>query len=547
MDRLMDKNKFSTHLLIISAVVAVVYINSLFNGFALDDTGYVINNESVHGFSVENMSAIFTSIPNTQTYLPVTDLTYMLDFELWGLEPFGYHLSNLLYYMVCCLLLYAYLQRQLARWGAGRDGIALAATLVFAVHPVHVESVAGIAQRKDLVSGIAFFASLLLYLIYKERKQPVHYAASLLLFATAMLSKGTTLVLPPILVLIELLEPGKEAGRTRGIVMRTMTFFYIGAAISTVHYAMGITVQNVYINQYGPGMGYGLRVLSAFKAAVEYTGLLIVPYPLTVVHDFEMAHRAFEPSLLLSIAAVVAAVCAAFAWREKWPVFSFSTGFFLLCLGPVVGLVPTSTIIAERYLFLPSAGACILAAYLARGDWRLPAKPSAGRAGTALLAAVIICFSGITIKRNSDWKDYLTLYLSGLKHNPDSVRLNWFTGWEYFIQKRYPEAFEKFDRARELDPSFTTQIQVFSALRAMAEGRPQEILSILENIKIPERMEFREVNYLYGAALMMKGENENARRYLESAIRSRKSFGIVPQGDIKAALDSLERASPKSP
>src|SRR5262249_19133715 len=178
----------------------VVFLPALRNGFVgLDDPLYVVQNPAITGFTAENVRAILTRA-FLSTYLPVTMLSYMVDFQLFGREPFGYHLTNVVFHLINTWLLFLVAERL-----AGSVLVAFITSTLFGIHTLHVESVAWISERKDVLYGAGFLAALYLYLSHLKtgRLFSRYYWAALVVFILSALAKGQAVLLSVVLVLID--------------------------------------------------------------------------------------------------------------------------------------------------------------------------------------------------------------------------------------------------------------------------------------------------------------------------------------------------------
>jgi len=522
--------KKNAALITIVLVAAAVSAASLVNGFNIDDGPLLLENKAVHGISLENLKAVLTSVPNGLEYLPIRDLTYQVDHQIWGLNPLGYHISNLFWYGACCVIFYLFLVRLLAPWTDQSKPVAFIAALLFTVHPVHVESMAGIAQRKDLVSGFFFFCSLLMYLRFRDSGTRRQYGFSLILFFLSLLAKGTVLVLPLVIVLIECFSH-RTRQSFKPLLFRALPFFLISAAVTVLQAAL--LQQNGIINQsyLGIGHGYEKRIFSSFRAVMYYLRLLVFPSPLTILHTFRFSQRLFELPVLLSSAGTGIIMVSAFRSRKINPALSFALSWFLVLLLPVIGLIPLATVIAERYLFLPSAAFCLAAAVMIQRG----AGSILGKFSYLALVLIVVAFMAVSVNRAGEWKDALTLYEAGIRTNPESPRLRWLAGREHFSVGRYPEAFERFGEARLLDRWYAIDYALYTALLSLERREPDKALAELDTITVPRKDEILEVNALTGRALLMKG-NQEGRRYLEAAMKSGIRLGIIPRREVEAEL-----------
>lgn len=522
-------------LAVIMALVVLTYSNSIMNGFSFDDPPLLLKNQAVHGFSWVNLREIFTAVPNGLEYLPLRDLSYMLDFELWGLDPAGFHLSNLVYYLMCCGLMYAFLHKLLSGWVKSPLIIAFLATALFAVHPVHVEAVSGISQRKDVLSGIFFFLSLYCFVLYKDRRGLSLYVLSFLLFLMALLAKSTVVILPLLILLIDLFRPGHDEKLTAKL-LRTLPYIAVGIAYSL---GQGMIIEKAgLINQafYGFGSGYTIRIYSSFKAIFYYLKLLLVPYPLYLFHPFFVSST-MDIKVIAGIAGLLTTLGATVYLRKKNPVLSFGIMWYLVSLVPVIGLIPSGTIIAERYLFIPSVGFCLFVAMVVH---TFLAGPQARVAAITAFSSIIIVLAVLSFKRNYDWKNSISLLQANIRDLPGKPLLHKVLGAEYFQQGQYDEAFISLGRARELNPDYGLDYAVFAAIRALEAGSPAEALLQLDQIQSPAKLKILEVNFLYGLAHASVGDTATARGYYDRALSCSINLNIRNKKDVTQALEQLQ-------
>ncbi|MBI4824748.1 MAG: tetratricopeptide repeat protein [Nitrospirae bacterium] len=506
------------HLIAIIGIILIAYSNSLRNGFALDDGSLIVDNTSLHGISMKNIKEVFSSATNGLEYLPVRDLTYCIDYEIWGLNPFGYHLSNLIYYIVVCILIYFFLLGVITVpkfRDSSHMAIAFLSTAVFAVHPVHVEVVSGISQRKDLVSGIFFFLSLYGFILYKDKGRLLFYSGSIAMFALSLLSKSTVVFLPLTIFLIDSLTYAEEGIQRK--LIRVMPYLFIGAIISLVE-IMVLKETGVFKTEYSFGSGYEFRVYSSFRAVFYYLKLLFVPYPLDVFQRFSISRSLFELKVIFSIIGVAVMLYLIYLVRKARPVLSFSGAWFMISIIPAIGLIPTGIVIAERYLFLPSLGFCLAIGLLIQKGIEMQKTL---RWGLPIAFGLIISgFMFISYNRNFDWKDNETLFLSSVRVSPDRASAHFRLGREYFYMARYEEAFRSLAVAEEMDPLYGINYRVFEALRAIELNNPNEALRLLGEITHPKKEDIFEVNYLYGKSYEAMGDYEKAQKSYNQALSS---------------------------
>lgn len=216
---------YEKYFLPIALVITFIVLSPcLQNKFTnLDDTQYVVENSVIKELNVENLKTIFSE-QFVGNYQPITMLSYMVEYKLWGLNPFGYHLMNLLFHLLGTLFVFLIIKKL-----SGNDLIAFITSLLFGIHPLHVESVAWIAERKDVLYGFYFLWALYLYILHtKQEKQfSKYFLFSLILFVLALLSKAQAVVLPVGFFAVDFLMKRKF---TKKIILEKIPFFVLAVA-----------------------------------------------------------------------------------------------------------------------------------------------------------------------------------------------------------------------------------------------------------------------------------------------------------------------------
>lgn len=532
MTRYIPKSR-TAHVITIIFLVIAAYSVTLQNRFNIDDPAILLNDPAVHGLSLKNLKAIFTTVHNSVEYLPVRDLTYAMDYELWGLNPLGYHLSNILYYLLTCLLLYFFFARLLGRWHEEPGQLTFVATAIFVLHPSHVESVAGIAQRKDLISGLFFFLSLWSFLLYKDTSRKWAYILSLIAFCLSMLSKATSIVLPVIILLIHLMYQGKDINTHNKKMHGVIMFFIIAAGLFSLNIVIAKQAGLIQLQEFS----LIERISTAFRAVFYYLKILIVPYPLNVWHEFRVSKSLFEISALLSMSGIFFMLYVLYRLRKTDKTLLFSSAFFLICLMPVTGLLPASTIVAERYLFLPSAGFSLSAAWLFLRGMR---KKMTAMPVLVLFLCIVISFAVISFQRGQEWKNTETLLRADLAKNPDSLHMNKMLGRYYFINGKYEEAFRLFQKAKEIQRA-DIDYEFFLSYYMFLKGRYTDALSMLDSINTVN-YDVVDIHYLYGIIYKASGEYEKARQRFIRAMQSEKIIGFFFKNNARTELMSLPQS-----
>lgn len=347
-------------------------------------------------------------------FLPLRDLSYRLDARLWGITgpgaAFGFRLSNLLLYGLCCGL-GARLLLELGRLAGWPAGAALWGALLFAWHPAHAESVAWVAGRKDVLSGALVFAALLAWLRARQRGG-AWLALTPALGALACLAKGTAVALPLLALACELLDRSRRPWRRR--LRDLLPLLAVCAGLALLHAWVG--------GQSGvrqPPRPLEVVLLADLPVLRRYLVTALVPLRLAIDHgDLVQALRlrpdalAWPSPLLvqagLSLLALGPLACAALRARAAWP--RWALAWSLGGLVPVLNLVPIPHWVADRFLFLP-----LLAPCLALG--LLPGR--AGRARLAVGLLLLVPWGGLALRRGLDFASDEALWRAELRQDPE--------------------------------------------------------------------------------------------------------------------------------
>ena len=417
-----------TNLLLMAAVLiaTVAFLfPSLQNQFTnWDDPGYVLNQPIIKDLSEGGLGRIFrTSVMGN--YHPLTMLTYAFDYSSANLEPFHYHLQSLLFHLGTTLLVYVFVLMLTKRPVA-----AVITALLFGIHPMHVESVAWIAGRKDVVYGFFYMAACVAYLRYHKKtagNRILWYAGVLLLFVCSLLAKPVAVILPVTLLLIDLFQ-GRFAyltegtGENRTVLFRTLIekipFFVIslGFGIRSVMYQKQFGALNTqgekfnFFERIGLG-GYAL-VSYLWKAVVPVKLLCFYPYPLK-------EHGALEA--VYYIYPVIAAVLlfAVFWFFRKNKGVVFGTLFFLTNIALLLQFIPVGgAIIADRYSYIPYLGLFFVLGWVVSSLFEPSGSKQAGRLA---LGAVVIWALAIGVMANARckvWYDAMSLWRDEIEVEP---------------------------------------------------------------------------------------------------------------------------------
>ena len=402
-------------LLLLLAAMATTFSNSLHHQFlaSWDDYAYVLKNPDARGFSADHLRAAFSTF-YVGNYAPLHIISYMLDYTLWGLNPAGYLGANIALHALNGLLFYSLV----ARLGVSAR-LAFFSVFIFLLHPVQVESVIWIAQRKNVLAMFFFLSSLLAYVNYRS-KEPgqghVSYAIAVVAFVCALLTKSVVVVLPIVLVLHDFCFLSREQ-RRRWLVNKT-PFFVAAAAVAL------ITLKSQSFGAGGGMVDYPdesayrifLTMLTVFS---RYGGLLFWPLNLSIVYDTPIK-TGIDPEVALS-GILMLSLCAGlyFLFIKQKNLF-FWAALIPVGLLPVSQIIPLATLMNDRYLYFPMLGFAVLFAWstLFCLDRLLPGKE---QMVAAVLCLVLLVLPVLSWQRSLVWFDSLSLWSDAVVKYPNFV------------------------------------------------------------------------------------------------------------------------------
>jgi hypothetical protein len=397
--------------LIVAIAAIVPYIPALSYQFLnWDDNVYVLGNPWIRAWSGENLVHVFTQ-PYYANFLPLHLVSYMVDYSLWGLNPFGYHLQSILLHALNAVLAMLVVRRML-----GSSTVALLAALLFAVHPSHVEAVAWISIRKDLLSTM--FALLTLYFYVRATSTTsirwASYAASVVFFTLGLLSKVSIVTLPLFLLLLDRFKPG---GQPRNPWLKDLA--------SKIPYALAglwlvwwnTLAQTKASAPYArDAMGYAMV---KGHAVWNYLGLLAGVLRGSPDYDLPVLGKDIV-SVLVSIAGLVilpAAAWIAYRFRNR-PAF-LGIAWIFIALLPALAF-PLVTYMADRYLYAPSLGFCwLVAAAIVSLSGRVTQPRLRAAAAVGISLILLAGFAARTRQSLPVWRDSESLWTYALTRCQD--------------------------------------------------------------------------------------------------------------------------------
>ena len=393
--------------LLLVVLSAGVYLPAMNGGFIWDDDDYVQDNPTLR--SLEGLEQIWLQPGATRQYYPLVHTSYWIEYRLWGLNPTGYHIVNVLLHALNAVLVWRLLRllQVPGAWGAA---------VLFALHPVHVESVAWITERKNTLSGAFYLGAAWAYLRYEGTRQKHAYCVALVLFAAALLSKTVTSTLPAALVLVLWWQGRNINRRTLGSLI---PFFILGTAMGLVT----LWMEEHSVGAWGPAWDLSAleRCLIAGRALWFYAAKLLLPIHLSFIYPrWEIDATAVWQYLYPVGALAVGALLWIFRSRiGRGPLTGLL--FFAGTLTPALGFFNVYpmlySFVADHFQYLASLGLLTLAA---AGTSLLAAQLGRRAIGTLTLTLVVAGYSLLTWRQGQTYADLETLWRSTLANNPNA-------------------------------------------------------------------------------------------------------------------------------
>ena len=399
-----------------STVLGIIVLGFLIYGGAIgasftffDDDVYVTRNPLIQEFSLSSIGHLFTAFSNCN-YHPLTDLTWMAEYSVVGTSPWLYHLNNVLLHLGVTVIVFFLGRRLLLSVGP-----AALAALLFLVHPLRVESVAWIAERKDVLCAFFYLSALLAYLNFlDEGYRKRDYALSLLLFLAALLSKAMAISLPAVLVLFLLYR--RESTRKQHLLL--LPFWGLSVVFAVLAYLAQLAFEAV---QSIHGGNLYLHLLTIPKALAIYAQKLVYPHPLSPRYVIEPASGLLDPQALAGIFLMAAGLWASWRSLRGRRLVLLGVGFFLVTWSPVSGIVPTSTVVADRYMYLPALGLLWPLCAVVVERLRSPAtgkRHHLAWSGLVGLLVFLLAWGVLARQRVLAWQDGVVLWKDALEENP---------------------------------------------------------------------------------------------------------------------------------
>lgn len=510
------------------------------------------------GLRVESIVWAFTNV-SAANWQPITWLSHMLDCQLYGLQPRGHHFTSVLLHSANAVILFLLLWRLTgSRW---RSAIVAA---LFAWHPLRVESVAWVSERKDVLSCLFFLLALWRYHAYVQNRSAARYLQALALFACSLMSKATMVTMPFVLLLLDywplkrigLMAPGNSApefaGRASVSVRRALVekvpFLAVALAVAAATVWAQGQAHQVQTLEAAP---LALRLANAVNSYCAYLGQTFIPFRLALFYPMPESYSAFW--IAVCVIGLLAVTIAAFYGARRHPHFLTGWLWFLGVLVPMIGLVQVSVQArADRYTYIPHIGLFIALVWGAAECRRaLPRSPRILGLGLCLVAAGMIWLTTLQIRH---WSDSESLYRQSIRATDGNEWAHNALGIVLFDQGRLDESKAQFMQASRLDPTdpgALYNLAIICEQQNDLRGAAFYFEKVLE--VSPERADMR---IKYGIALNRLNRKSEALVQFATAARGAPDFSparrhyadsLSDNGQFEKAVDEYAAALKLSP
>lgn len=483
-------------------VTFLVFFPSLRSGFvSWDDPMFLLQPTGWRGFGPAQWAWAFRSTVGT-IWQPLAYLTYGVDFALWGLDPRGYHLTSILLHSVCAALV-ARIGLELFGKDEGEKAAlpALLAALVFAVHPLRVESVSWATERRDVLCGVFMLAAFLAHLKGRAR-------AVVLLHALAVLSKGQAVVLPALLVILDFWPLRRKPSSYSAFVEKAP--LWIISALGILITTGSLERSRLPLSQHG----IAARLVQACYGLVFYARQTLWPVGLSPLYELRAPLDPLEARFVVAVILVIAA--AVLIWRERarQPWLIAAAAFYGVCLSPVLGLNQCGLqIVADRYSYM----ACLPLAWIAGAALSAGLRRASRRGPVLALAALIVAaLAAACMHQQSFWRDSEALWTRMAAVDPISATARQGLGTVRANQGRIAEAAALYEDALALDGACLPAQDELASLRRA--GAPEGTRTKALAWEIEMRPVCRKARHNRAVARAQLGDLSYAARELETIV-----------------------------
>lgn len=508
----------------------------------LDDNIYITENEYIKdGLTLKNIKWAFTNT-NTGHWHPLTWISHLIDIELFGLNPTGHHVVNLIFHIINSLLCFYVFNKATGK--LLQSGFLGG---LFAIHPLRVESVAWVAERKDVLFAFFLFLSILVYIKYKEKPNVKNYIFIIIFFAFSLLSKPMAVTLPFILILFDLWPLSqislKERKKLLNSIYEKLPLFFFSLLSSLItlktHLKAG-AISSFY------SLPIQLRIENAIVSYTKYIFKMFWPTRLAVLYPHPIHIPFFE--FIAATLILFSITCLVFLLNNKKPYLIVGWLYYLGTLFPVIGIIQVGIqAMADRFTYIPLIGLFIMIVFgVSDLVNRFKLNKTIFISLGIFILLILAILSSMQVAR---WRDSITLFNHTLNVTSNNYIIHNNLGVSFMRQKKYNEAFINFKKAIEIKPNYADSIFNLGIL-SLIRGDDEEALRFF-NLALKYQPDNPTIHNLIGTILAKKGFLNEAMTSFNEAIKIKKDYGevyynigtcLLMQGKFYDAINNLYQA-----
>jgi len=534
---------------LIAVLPVLIYLNSLGNTFVYDDYLTITNNYFIREWRY--LSAFFNqkyfAISNELTYRPVVTFSYFVDYAIWQLRPWGYHLTNLIIHTLNVYLVY------FTAYHLFKNRItAFISCLLFSIHPIFSEAVNAVSYREDLLSATFLLAAFILFVKYSQnpngRSFIIRYPLSLLAYLLAMVSKETAIVLPFLILSYEFIFKRDPIPNSQHLARRLMVnyggYIVIGGFYLFLRFYL---IHNPGEWVAYPGNSIFVNFIMMTKVLGYYIKLLFIPTPLNADYVTPLTYFPADTAFIVSVILLIITAILLVKKCRLSRIWIFSTIWFFITLLPVLNIIPINNIMAERYLYIPGIGFTMLFGSILTHRISEHGIYKLFRIG--LIAIVFPLFIWSTVSRNRIWLNEFTFSTETIHRSPASFRIYNDLGFFYYhkgLNDAAIQAFKDSIRIRYNQPKAHCNLGAAYSLKGLSDEAIEEL-----KVAIQLRNQYPEAHNNLGILYKRKGMlNEAVNEYIEALkvnpyyadAHNNLGSALIDQGRLDEALSEIEKA-----
>jgi len=518
----------------LAVITFLVFLPALWNGFvAWDDQINLYQNPNYRGLTWPEIRWMFSNVTMGH-WIPLTWLTFGLDYVLWEMRPVGYHLTSLVIFAANAPAFYFVALRLFRRATSFGEGAlrlsAVTAALFFALHPLRAESVAWATERRDVLSGLLFLLTVLLYLKAQDTagtRRRWLLAGSVGIYVLALVSKASVMVLPAALIVLDIYPLRRLSGRLREWVapaartvwIEKIPFVVLGVAGAAVGYYAQNT--NSFLT---PLEKYPLtaRPAMVFFSLWFYLQKTLVPRGLSPLYELPVRVSLLDRQFLLPALGVTAITATVVLLRRRWPAGLAAWVYYAIALGPVIGIVHSGyQLTCDRYAYLPGISFALIIGAAAGAVVRAGVAGVLRRPLVKAVIGIMLLWLGalayLSAQQVQIWRDTETLWRYAVEVEPDCSICHGNVGTQLVEQGNHQLAMAEFERVKAIRPQ-SKKVHFYIGYMYVLRGDFERAVDNFQQYVAESPNDVEGLNNL-GAALVNVGRAKEAMQPLERALK----------------------------